>query len=553
MIAWLLAAAAAAAPTYTTDVAPLLNDRCAVCHHDNGSAPFSLLTYEDAKRHARQIADVTRRRVMPPWKMEPGYGPFVGQHPLSGDEIDLLGRWADAGAPRGEGPAPTAKMRWTDTWQLGKPDLVVTLPEPFVLPPEGTDVFRIFVVPIPVATERFVRGIEFRPGNARVVHHANIRVDPTPASKALDDKDPGPGYSGLILRSATYPDGNFLGWTPGQVAPLAPPDLAWRLEPHTDLVIETHMQPSGKPEKVQPSVAFYFGDTPPTRTPAMLRLGRQSIDIPAGDKSYTITDSYVLPVDVDVLALQPHAHYRLREARGDATLPDGTVKPLLLIKDWDFRWQHVYRYVTPLALPKGTTLSMRYVYDNSTDNPRNPERPPKRARWGQRSADEMGDLWIQALTHSEADLVTLDASFRRKVVAEDVNGYEMEIERHPDDVGLLDTAALLYLELGRPDRAVDHFQRSLSLKPTSAPAHYNLGTALTLAHRLDDAATEYREAIRIDPGYANAHNNLGNVLLAQGKVDDAIREFREVVRLQPDSPTAKANLAAALQRKAPKP
>jgi len=558
-----LARASQAGPqiTYEEHIAPLLSDRCAMCHHPDGSAPFSLMTYDDAKRHARQIATVTRSRFMPPWKVDPGDGPFIGQHPLSDAEIDLVERWVEQGAPgtsveatsRGgeTGAGPIPPRGWTAGWQLGTPDLVVSLTEPYRLAGEGSDVFRIFVLPIPVDRERYVRGLEFRPGNPKVVHHANIRVDRTPASRALDEADPGPGYTGLIARSAGYPDGHFLGWTPGQVAPLVPEDLSWRLAPGTDLVVEIHMQPSGKQEVVQPSVGFYFGDRPPTRTPVMLRLGRQTIDIPAGERHYTITDSYVLPVDVQVLALQPHAHYRLREALGEAKLPDGTSKQLLRIKDWDFRWQHVYRYVAPLELPRGTTLSMRYTYDNSPDNPRNPEHPPKRARWGQRSADEMGDLWIQTLTRSQADLVALDTQFRRKVVAEDVHGYEMEIARHPDDVGLRDTAAMLYLELGRAEPAVEHFRRSLALKGKSAPAHYNLGTALTLARQLDEAVYEYQRAIAIDPNYANAHNNLGNVFLAQGRVDEAIREFREVVRLQPDSPSAKANLAAALQRKAP--
>ena len=409
------------------------------------------------------------------------------------------------------------------------------------------------MLPIPVDRGRFVRGLEFRPGNARVVHHANIRIDTTPASRALDAADPGPGYDGLIARSATYPDGHFLGWTPGQVAPLLPDDLAWRLDPNTDLVVELHMQPSGKPEQVAPSIGLYFGDTAsfdgargrPRRTPAMLRLGRQDIDIPAGDRSYTVTDSYTLPVDVELEAVQPHAHYRARDVRGEATLPDGSKKPLIDIADWDFRWQHVYRFVTPLRLPKGTRLSMRYTYDNSAENARNPQRPPTRARWGQRSAEEMGDLWLQVLPRDNRDLDLLSRDFRPKVAAEDVKGYEAEIEKHPGDAALHDDVALLYLELGQGDRAIAHFTASKELKPRSAAAHYNLGTALTVARRLDDAAGEYREALRLDPDYANAHNNLGNVLLAQRQFDQAIREFQEVVRLQPDSAAARKNLAAA--------
>jgi Flp pilus assembly protein TadD len=534
--------------TFARDVAPLVADRCGMCHHPGGSAPFSLIGYGDVRRRATQIADVTSRRLMPPWKADPSDGPFVGQHPLTDAEIHLLRQWADEGAPEGDPRDLPPPRTWAEGWQLGTPDVVVTLPRPFTLQSDGTDIFRIFVIQIPTDRLRFVRGLEFRPGNAKVVHHANIRVDATPASRRLDEADPAPGYDGVIARSAEYPDGHFLGWTPGQVAPLLPKELAWRLERNTDLVVELHMQPSGKPETVSPSVGLYFSDQPPTRTPAMLRLGRQSIDIAAGDARYVVADSFVLPVDVDVEAVQPHAHYRARDVRGVATLPDGSTTHLIDIADWDFRWQHVYRFETPIRLPKGTTLSMRYIYDNSTANVRNPEHPPKRARWGQRSSDEMGDLWIQVLTRNEADLETLSRDFRRKVAAEDVIGYEVEIEKHPDDAALHDSVALLYLELARHEQAIAHFRRSRALQPQSPQAHYNLGTALTVARRLDEAASAFREALRLDPSYANAHNNLGNVLLAQGRTDDAIREFREVVRLQPDSEAARKNLAAALQR-----
>src|SRR5262245_4382537 len=541
----MMLALALAAVTYANDIAPHINDRCTLGHHPNGSAPFSLSTYADVKRRATQIAEVTTRRFMPPWKADAGNGPFVGQHPLTDREIAMIREWVDAGAVEGEGRVPVRSQVWTEGWQLGAPDLVVSLPQPYALQAEGTDVFRIFVIPLPVDRMRFVRGLEFRPGNPKVVHHANIRVDRTDASRALDDADPGPGYSGLIPHSAEYPDGHFLGWTPGQVAPLLPDDLAWRLDRGTDLVVQVHMQPSGKAEMVQPSIGLYFGDRPPTRTPAMLRIGRQNIDIPAGDAEYTITDSYTLPVGVEVEAVQPHAHYRARDVRGEARLPDGTTKTLIHIKDWDFRWQHVYRFVRPLSLPQGTTLSMRYVYDNSPANLRNPEHPPKRARWGQRSSDEMGDLWIQVLTRDDADLERLSSDFRPKVAAEDIRGYEMEIARNPDDAALHDDAAMLYLEVRQFDEATRHFRTALALKPASAVAHYNLGTALTLGGHLDDAAREYQAAIRIDPLYPKAHNNLGNVWLAQQKYGDAIREFEEVTRLQPDSPSAFANLAAA--------
>src|SRR5207244_3997459 len=210
-------------------------------------------------------------------------------------------------------------------------------------------------------------------------------------------------------------------------------------------------------------------------------------DIAPGMKNYTISDSFVLPVDVDVQAVQPHAHYRAREVTGYATLPDGTNRPLIHIKDWDFRWQHVYRYVLPVALPKGTRLAMRYTFDNSADNPRNPDRPARQVYWGQRSSDEMGDLWIQVLTTTDRDRQALQTQFEPKVRAEDVVGYERWIQSEAPSVEMHDTVALMYLRLNRPDAAVRHFRASLSLRPDSAPAHFNLGTALTVGGQLDEA------------------------------------------------------------------
>jgi len=533
--------------TFAKDVAPIIFGRCGICHHPDGAAPFSLLTYATARQHATQIAAVTKSRFMPPWKSEPGYGEFIGHRPLSDTEIGVMQQWVADGAPEGDPRDLQPPPHWSEGWQLGTPDLIVTLPQPFVLQADGTDVSRVFVLPVPVRTTRYVKGLEFRPGNPKAVHHANIRIDRTPASRQLDDQDPAPGYDGLLLHSAVYPDGHFLGWTPGQVAPLLPKGLAWRLGPGTDLVVEVHMKPTGKAEVVEPSIGLYFGDDPPERTPAMLRLGRQSIDIAAGEKDYAITDSFVLPVDVEVQAVQPHAHYRAREVRGVATLPDGTMKWLIYITDWDFRWQHVYRYVAPFVLPKGTTLSMRYTYDNSAENPRNPQQPPRRVHWGQWSQDEMGDLWIQVLTRDDRDLQILNGAYRPKMIAEDIVGYEMMIRDDPSRVQLHDDVAALYLDVGRAKEGAAHFEASVRLKPGSSAAHYNVATALTLAGREDEAIGQYRQALRIRPDYALAHNNLGSVLLRLGNSDEALQHFSEALRLDPANAEAHYNVASAFR------
>ena len=538
-------ASQAASITFSQDIAPIVFEKCGICHHPGGPAPFGLLTYADAKQHAAQIAAATRTRYMPPWKSEPGFGEFVGQRQLTNDEISLIEGWVAGGALEGDAP-PMPAPAWTEGWQLGKPDLVVSLPAPYQLSGDGIDISRVFVLPVPTTSLRYVKGLEFRPGNPRVVHHANIRIDRTRASRQLDDRDPAPGYDGIILRSAVYPDGYFLGWTPGQVSPLLPKGMSWRLEPGSDLVVEIHMQPSGKPELVSPSIGLYFSDEPPERTPAIFRLGRQNIDISPGDSHYEVEDSFVLPVDVEVQALQPHAHHRAREVGAIATLPDGTSRWLINIKNWDFRWQHVYRLVTPLELPRGTTISMRYTYDNSVANLRNPQQPPMRVLWGQFSRDEMGDLWVQVLTKSDRDRQILGDAFRPKMTAEDAIGYEVMIKRDPSKITLHDDAGVLYLELNRPADAAVHFKASAELAPQSAAAHYNYATALTMTGKMSEAIAEYERTIAIRPDYALAHNNLGAVLLRQGRTPEALDRFRESLRLDPGYVDAHFNLAGVL-------
>jgi tetratricopeptide (TPR) repeat protein len=533
------------APTFAKDVAPILFEHCVACHRPGESGGFSLLTYVDVRPRAAAIARVTESRVMPPWKPEPGRGEFAGARHLTEQQIETIQRWVAGGAVEGSpGDLPPAPQ-FASGWQLGEPDLIVTLREAYVVPAGGPDVLRNFVVPIPTDRVRYVSGIEFRPGNTAVVHHANLRVDRTRASRLMDEADSLPGFDGRLI-TGEFPEGHFLGWTPGQLpSPLAP-GTAWRLEPTSDLVIQLHLHPVGTPQTVQPRIGFFFTDHPPGRLPLMLRLGRQNIDIPAGEARYEIEDSYVLPVDVDVYSVQPHAHYRARTIEGSATLPDGTRKWLISIPDWDFNWQDVYRYVQPLSLPRGTVLQMRYSYDNSTANRRNPDRPPKRVRWGQNSTDEMGDLWLQVLPRTEADRRRLHAGFGPKVIAEDAVGYESMLATGPDNGRLHEAAAASYLLLGQNDRAMAHLEAALRLDPRSAEANYNLGLALASERRLGEASERFARALVLQPDHVASRVNLGVMLRAQGRFDDAILQLRRALEIDASNATAHTNLAGAL-------
>jgi Flp pilus assembly protein TadD len=481
---------------------------------------------------------------MPPWKPEPGFGDFKGSRRLTDGEIQIINHWVESGAAQGDPAALPPVPHWAPGWQLGSPDLVVRLPE-YTLAADGVDVFRNFVVSIPGTGMRYVRGLEFRAGS-KAIHHANIRIDPTSASRRLDEADPEPGYEGLILNSAEYPDGYFLGWTPGQVIPLAPKGLAWRLTGGSDFVVQLHMRPTGRPERIQPAIGLFFTKDPPALAPAMLRLGRQNIDIPPGQADYRSRDSYTLPVDAQVQAIQPHSHYRAREVSAWAELPDGSKRSLIYISRWDFAWQDAYRYATPFWLPAGTRLFTEFLFDNSADNPQNPEVPPKRALWGFRSSDEMGDVWIQALTHDNSDRERLVGDFRRKADAEDIVGYETRIRADPAYAALHADVAVLYVELGQPEHAIPHFESVVRLQPGSAVARYNLGTALEGAGRFSDAAEQYTHAIDLDGSYAPARLNLGNMLLQAGRILDAQTQYREALRLAPANADAHNNLGRVL-------
>jgi len=535
---------AVGAVTFARDIAPIVFEHCASCHRPGGSAPFSLLTYPEVRGRARQIVTAIERRAMPPWQAEPGYGEFVGERRLTITEIAAFQAWIADGAPAGDLRQMPHAPSFDDEWQLGKPDIVLRLP-PYRLAPTGEDQLRTFVIPIPTTIRQYVRGWEFR-SSSPVVHHATLLLDSTRASRELDDRDPEPGYEGLIALSAKNPDGYFLGWTPGQRPYLAPERMAWPLEPRTDLVAMMHLRPNGQPETIDASVALYFSTRPATETPVLIRLNRQDIDIPPGTARYTATDDYILPVPVTVFGVQPHAHNLAREVRGFATLPDGTRKWLLYIRDWNFHWQDAYRFTTPMPLPAGTRLSMEFLYDNSEANPANPHHPPRRVVYGQRTSDEMGDFWIQVLPDRAVDSAALTSQLQRKLLPQNISGLLMMLTADPENASLHDDLALLFTRAGDFEHAAAQFGESARLQPTVPAAHYNLGNAFLNLRRWDEAADHFRRALALSPDYGLAHQGLGIALENEGHYDGALSSFERAVRLMPTS-DVHYNLGVLLQ------
>jgi tetratricopeptide (TPR) repeat protein len=532
--------------TFTTDVAPIIFGACATCHRPGGAAPFSLLTYDDVRSRAEQIASVTRQRLMPPWKPEPGFGRFAGERRLTDEQIALFRRWIDQGRVEGDRALLPPRPTWSTEWELGEPDLVLETAL-YTLRADGEDVYRNFVLPVPIAEIRHVRAWQFLPGNSHVVHHATMQLDPAGASRRLDAQDPEPGYEGVIPHSVQSPDGYFLGWTPGQMTYVAPDGMAWPLRPGTDLVMMLHLRPHGRAEQVQARIGLYFSDTPPTRVPTVIRMTRQDLDIPAGETRYRATDEFRLDVDVDAYTIQPHAHYLAREVSASAILPDGRREPLLYIRDWDFDWQGVYHYERPVFLPAGTTIVMEYIYDNSAANPRNPHRPPRRVTYGQQTTDEMAELWIQVVARSAADRVRLTRSVEARIVREEIIGREHMLARDPTNTALRNDVALLYVTIGDLERAAGHFAGTLQLEPDSPAAHYNFGNTLLGLGRWESAADSFERALALRPDYALAHAGLGLARQGQARLEDAVRHFVNSLQFDPRDADTHHYLATALR------
>src|SRR6202048_1511120 len=386
--------------TFSKDIAPILFHYCAACHRPGESGPFSLLSYKDAKSHARQIAAVTQSRFMPPWLPEPGEFKFADELRVSDAQIAMIAHWVEQGAVEGAPSDLPPSPKFAEGWQMGTPDLVIKADKPYQLPASGSDQYWNFIFRTPVNKTRWLKAIEIRPGDKRVVHHANVLVDRMESARAQESY-PGAGFGGMEIKiesEAFDPDSHFLFWKPGTAPYTEPPGMALRLDAGADLVLNIHLQPSGKAEWIQPSLGLYFTDRPATLYPMLLQLENdRKIDIPAGAKDFIVTDEFTVPEDMDLLAIYPHAHYVGRNLQAFATFPDGTKKSLIHIPEWNLNWQAVYRYATPVELPAGTVVSMRYSYDNTDGNPLNPNDPPKRVTGGNSSSDEMAHTWAPVL------------------------------------------------------------------------------------------------------------------------------------------------------------
>ena len=537
--------AASVPVTYNKDVAPILFAECASCHRPGEAAPFPLLTYADTAKRAEKILDAIRDRHMPPWLPDRGEFPIVGERRLREDQIATIARWAAGGTPEGDATDLPKAPVWPDGWQLGRPDLVLTPARAFAAGPSEEDVYRSLVVRTALQSDVFVRAVEFRT-NGAPIHHAVIRIDRTSTSRRRDGQDGRPGFDGMMWDNAQDPEGHFVGWAPGRGPIVSPDGMPWPLEAGADLVVELHLVPTQKPLLIQPAIGLFFTGAAPTRTPLTLKMGSKLIDIPAGRQDYVVTDSYELPVAVELMSVYPHAHYLATDMQVTAALPDGSVKSLLHIPHWSFHWQQDYRFAAPIPLPRGTRLTMRYTYDNSAANDDNPHTPAKRVKFGPKSTDEMAELGLQVLPASLADAATLVQSFVDRDALANVAVAEMRVRDAPEVAEYRAFLGATYLEVGRVADAIPHLEAAIRLDARAAGPHADLGTALMSQGRLPEALVHLQRAAALAPRDEGMQFNLGNGFKQAARPAEAAAAYERALALNPDFPDAHVNLGALL-------
>ncbi len=534
--------------TFNKHIAPLVFSECASCHRPGGVAPFSLLTYAEVSEQADAVVEHTADRHMPPWLPAPAPVPFVGERRLDAAQIAVLAQWVASGkaegAPADLPPAP----QFVDGWELGTPDVVLTASKPYVHEPGRNDVYRQLVIPAAahpaLAGGGYVRAVEFRT-NGAPIHHAVIRLDRTSASRRRDGDDGRPGFDGMGW-NVNDPDGQFIGWAPGRGPIVSAEGMQWRLDPGTDLVVEVHLISAEAPVAVQPTIGIFLTSTPPIHRPVTIKLESRLIDIPAGERNYAVTDSYVLPVPVDVHSVYPHAHYLAREMRLSATLPNGSRLELLHIPEWSFHWQQDYRYVSPITLPAGTRLDMRFTYDNSSENRHNPTRPPVRVRTGPKSTDEMAEMTLQVLTSSPGDADRLARDGGQRALNATIALAESRVREDAGDAGFLAVLGDAYIEAQRFAEAARHLETAIRLGDRSAATYNSLGLAYGALGRPAEAVTQFKKATAAAPRDEVFQFNLGRMYADMDEPNLARAAYERSLAISPDFPDARVNLAVLL-------
>ena len=363
---------AVGAVTFAADVAPILQQKCQSCHRPGQVAPFSLLTYDHARRWAGPIREAVEDRRMPPWHADPRYGRFANDRSLTVRQRATLLAWVDQGRPLGAPQDLPQPRTFPEGWTIGTPDVVLQMPEPYTVAAQGILPYQRFRVPTGFTHDVWVQGAEVRPGDRAVVHHICVFLaSDQPYSEGLGD-----ARRELVC------------YAPGDLPTVFPPGTAKLIPAGATLIIEVHYTPIGVPRTDRSSLGLILARAPVTRRAFTKGISQKSLAIPPGVANHAVEASFTFPVDAHLLSLMPHMHLRGKDFRYTAVYPDGRTEILLSVPGFDFGWQSVYRLVEPKPMPRGTRVDCLAHFDNSADNPANPD-PTKTVRWGEQTFDEM--------------------------------------------------------------------------------------------------------------------------------------------------------------------
>lgn len=400
------------AVTFYRDVLPIVQKNCQECHRPGAVGPFALMTYKQAVNWAEDIKEYTQDRKMPPWKPVEGLA-FQNERKLSDKDIETLAAWVEGGTPEGDAKDAPPPRRFVEGWQLGKPDLVLTVPEEMTVGASGPDLFRCFVLPTNLTEDKFVTAVAVRPGNSRIVHHTLNFFDTTGKGRELEKEagetketkqgDRGPGYSaamGLGFRAGAGKVGGLGGWAPGNVPHHLPQGYGYFLPKDSDVIVQVHYHRDGRVEKDRTSIGLYFAkDTDMKPWKGMVLPGRFWF-IPAGAKHFRVTGELEVLQECKLYSVMPHMHMLGREVKVTLTPPDGKRTTLIGIKDWEYNWQETYFLKESLTLQPGTRLAVEAFYDNSDKNPNNPFSPPHWVKFGEQTTDEMCYIFFGATSET---------------------------------------------------------------------------------------------------------------------------------------------------------
>jgi hypothetical protein len=389
-------------PTFSKDVAPIMQQNCQACHRPGEAAPFSLLTYKEARPWASSIKEAVTLKKMPPWFADPHFGKFSNDRSMAQKDIDTIVAWVNAGAPEGDPKDLPKAVNFVNGWNIGKPDMTVAMPAKFDIPAKGTIDYQYVLVPLNLTEDKWIQGAEVRPGNRALVHHVIAFVRPK-GSKWMKDAQPGVPYVPKKGEEESGENEFLVGYAPGVPAQLLPDGQGKLIKAGSDIILQLHYTANGKAGTDQSTIGLVYASKPVTQRVFTIAAQNNKFVIPAGDPNYEVKSTFEFGADTKVTSLLPHMHLRGKDFLFKAVYPTGESQVLLSVPHYDFSWQLNYNPAQDLIMPKGSKIECVAHYDNSANNPSNPD-ATKEVRYGDQSWEEMMFGFFDVVIPADKDL-----------------------------------------------------------------------------------------------------------------------------------------------------